>query len=87
MIRVWMGFGLATMLWACAPVAMPEAPEGAALFAENCVVCHGKSGRGDGPWSAGMKPAPADLTRLAAVNNGNFPKVRILSVIDGYDRA
>ncbi len=34
-----------------------------------------------------MKPAPADLTRLAAVNNGNFPKVRILSVIDGYDRA
>ena len=86
MIRVWMWIGVATALSACAPVAMPEASEGAALFSENCAVCHGKSGRGDGPWSAGMNPAPADLTQLAAGNNGHFPKVRILSVIDGYDR-
>lgn len=86
MMRVWMGFGLATVLWACATVDMPESPEGAVLFAENCAVCHGKSGRGDGPWSAGMKPAPADLTQLAAGNNRPFPRARILSIIDGYDR-
>lgn len=71
---------------ACAPVDMPEAPEGAMLFAENCAVCHGSSARGDGPWSAGMVPPPADLTRLSFANGGTFPKARILSVIDGYDR-
>ena len=71
---------------ACAPLDMPEAPEGAMLFGENCAVCHGATGRGDGPWSAGMVPAPADLTRLGLANGGTFPRARILSVIDGYDR-
>lgn len=86
MIRVCMVLGLATVLWACAPVDMPEPPEGAVLFSENCAVCHGNTGRGDGPWSAGMKPAPSDLTQLEANNSGHFPRVHVLSVIDGYDR-
>ena len=65
-------------------VSMPEPDEGAALFAENCAQCHGAGGRGDGPWAAGMTPKPADLTRLS--QGGEFPKARVLSVIDGYDR-
>ncbi|WP_260013368.1 cytochrome c [Sulfitobacter sp. W074] len=28
---------------------MPEAPDGAKFYAENCVSCHGMSGRGNGP--------------------------------------
>ena len=63
---------------------MPEAPEGQALFAENCAQCHGMSGKGDGPWAASLSPRPTDLTRLA--KGGVFPKARVLSVIDGYDR-
>lgn len=86
MKRLYMILGLTTGLWACAPVDMPEPPEGAALFSENCAACHGKTGRGDGPWSAGMKPAPSDLTQLAANNSGDFPRAHVLSVIDGYDR-
>ena len=35
---------------------------GAALFAANCVTCHGAAGRGDGPAAAGLNPPPADLT-------------------------
>ncbi len=71
---------------ACASaVSMPEAPEGRALFAENCVQCHGVSGRGNGPWAGALSPPPADLTRLA--EGGAFPKARVLSVIDGYDRS
>lgn len=69
---------------ACTQPSMPEAPEGAVLFAENCAQCHGAGGKGDGPWAVGMKPAPSDLTELS--QGGAFPKARVLSVIDGYDR-
>lgn len=72
------------ILAACTPAAMPEAPEGAALFAENCVMCHGVTGRGDGELAQGMTPAPSDLTRLS--RKGVFPTARVLSHIDGYTR-
>jgi len=75
--------GVAALV-ACTETSMPEAPEGARLYAENCAQCHGASGIGDGPWAAGMAPPPSDLTRLAV--NGSFPSARVLSVIDGYDR-
>ena len=35
--------------------------EGQRVFAENCVRCHGLTGRGDGPNSVGLNPPPADL--------------------------
>lgn len=76
--------GFVAALAACAPLSMPEPPEGQALFAENCAQCHGAAGRGDGPWASAMTPRPTDLTRLAA--GGTFPRARVLSVIDGYDR-
>ena len=75
---------VAAMLVACAEVSMPEAPEGARLFAENCAQCHGATGQGDGPWAASFSPSPSDLTQLAT--DEGFPRARVLSVIDGYDR-
>ncbi|PVA07503.1 cytochrome C [Thalassorhabdomicrobium marinisediminis] len=62
---------------------MPEAPDGARFFAKNCVSCHGMSGRGDGPSSAGLDPKPTDLTLLARENGGSFPRARALSYIYG----
>lgn len=76
--------GVALVAVACTDTSMPEAPEGARLFAENCTQCHGTTGRGDGPWANSLQPAPTDLTRLSV--NGRFPRARVLSVIDGYDR-
>ena len=64
---------------------MPEPDEGAALFAANCAQCHGATGKGDGPWAAGMRPPPSDLTALSGPDG--FPRARVLSVIDGYDRS
>ena len=67
----------------------PEA-DGRTFFVENCASCHGAGGRGHGPLAAGLDPPPADLTQIAARNGGEFPLVRLLSVIDGYasgDRA
>ena len=75
---------LAGLLVACTQVSMPEPQEGAVLFANNCAQCHGDDGKGAGPWSVGMSPSPSDLTQLAGA--GTFPRARVLSVIDGYDR-
>ncbi|MGH2544403.1 MAG: c-type cytochrome, partial [Ardenticatenaceae bacterium] len=34
---------------------------GMRVYAENCQVCHGLAGRGDGPGAEGLDPPPADL--------------------------
>jgi mono/diheme cytochrome c family protein len=38
---------------------------GKALFEQNCAVCHGAAGRGDGPGAKGLDPAPAVLAGLS----------------------
>lgn len=38
-----------------------NAEAGRALFQQNCVVCHGAAGRGDGPAAFALNPRPADL--------------------------
>jgi putative copper resistance protein D len=44
------------------PYAAPYVDRGAVLYAENCVLCHGATGRGDGPAAASLPIRPADLT-------------------------
>lgn len=58
-------------------------------FRSNCAVCHGLTGRGEGPivdyFAAGGyvdKDFP-DLTLLAKNNKGVFPYKRIYELIDG----
>ena len=52
-------------------------------YVNSCAVCHGDSGRGDGPIVASLKIAPADLTKIQKSNNGVFPFGRVYEVIDG----
>lgn len=35
---------------------------GAALYQQNCAICHGPEGRGNGPAARGLNPPPVDLT-------------------------
>lgn len=35
---------------------------GQQLFAQNCAICHGTGGKGDGPLGQNLTPRPADLT-------------------------
>lgn len=47
---------------AVAPRRAPELARGRALYAESCAICHGASGRGDGPQAARLEPPPANLS-------------------------
>lgn len=38
---------------------------GRPLFQENCVICHGKAGKGDGEAAAAMNPRPKSLAAKA----------------------
>lgn len=44
-----------------APRMAPDLAEGAALYQQQCVACHGASGQGDGPLAGTMEPAPTDF--------------------------
>jgi putative copper resistance protein D len=44
------------------PYAAASVMRGARLFAENCALCHGAGGKGDGPAAAALPIRPADLT-------------------------
>jgi len=55
------------------------------MFVAYCAVCHGTSGKGDGPAASALKKAPADLTMLAIKNGGKFPDTRISQYIAGED--
>ena len=60
-----------------APVITPDPARGAALYAQNCSICHGDTGAGDGPAGVGLEPAPANLRDVARLDQ--------LSLFDLYN--
>ena len=44
------------------PRQAPSLARAAADYATHCAICHGATGRGDGPAARGLTPPPADLT-------------------------
>ena len=44
-------------------------------------MCHGLDGRGKGRVAEALKTPPADLTRIAARHNGQFPSNKVADVI------
>lgn len=80
----YLGVLVLPLLAAC--VAETEVPDGALLFAENCVACHGADAKGGGPAAAGLDVPPPDLTMIAERNGGVFSRNQVASIIDGLDR-
>ncbi len=68
-----------------AVLALPAVAEepGEALFQSFCASCHGVTATGDGPLSDLLMVPVADLTTLAARNEGVFPLVEAVETIDG----
>ena len=55
-------------------------------YQSNCAVCHGATGKGDGPYMrflAYKGKGLGDLTSIARRNGGAFPFQRVYELIDG----
>jgi len=76
----------ALTLVAASPVRADDQQVGGnAIFKTYCASCHGKEARGDGPLSRNLRISPADLTRIAKRNKGEFDEDRIHRIIDGRE--
>jgi mono/diheme cytochrome c family protein len=58
------------------------ANRGRAVYVQLCVVCHGPSGKADGPAAAALRTPPADLTQIGR-RYSEFPTDKIMTWIDG----
>lgn len=67
------------------PAVAQDVDRGRQVYRSYCATCHGMNGGGDGPMTAVMAIQPPDLTRLAALNGGVFPRVRVVYRVDGRD--
>lgn len=52
-------------------------------YMARCATCHGESAEGDGPLAELMTVPVPDLTSIAERNDGVFPMLEIIYVIDG----
>ena len=62
-----------------APPPVRDVDAGRALYARACALCHGASGRGDGPSAAGLATKPSDLTDGRLMNP--LPDAFLVNVI------
>jgi mono/diheme cytochrome c family protein len=68
---------------AAAALAQPKVDLGKREYDSKCAVCHGKDGKGGGPYAEQLKRTLPDLTTLAQRNGGVFPVSRTYETIEG----
>jgi caa(3)-type oxidase subunit IV len=57
--------------------------KGKELFQQNCVLCHGPEGRGDGPASTSLNPKPRNFTSNEGWKNGRAPSQIFKTLTEG----
>ena len=60
--------------------------EGTDSYNSYCAVCHGMSGKGDGPAAPALKAPLPDLTTISQRHNGVFPRKEVEETITGVSR-
>ena len=68
---------------AAAALAQPKVDLGKREYDSKCAVCHGKDGKGGGPYAEQLKRTLPDLTTMAQRNGGVFPVSRTYETIEG----
>jgi mono/diheme cytochrome c family protein len=75
---------IATMIGVADVYAQASSSEfGEKEYLRSCAVCHGRTGKGDGPIAESLNRRPTDLTKLSEGNKGVFPFARTYEVVDG----
>lgn len=81
---------IALAMFAAAPGALAQVTPpassieaGRVEYMQTCAACHGESGLGQGPLAEYLSVDVPGLTRLSAGNDGVFPMLRIIHIIDG----
>ncbi|MBA1273171.1 FTR1 family protein [Stutzerimonas azotifigens] len=69
------------------PAIRPDPARGEPLYAQQCAVCHGDLGHGDGPAGLGLEPAPSNLADRARLDRQSlFDLFNTIGLgIDGSD--
>ena len=52
------------------------------MYTAYCAVCHGLTGKGDGPAAPALKTPAANLTELSKNNGGKYPALRVEAILD-----
>lgn len=66
-----------------ATIAAEKVDPGKSEYEVSCAVCHGMTGKGDGPYKSALTKTPTDLSQLAKKNGGIYPFNRVYEIIDG----
>lgn len=74
---------IAAILAATTLTAMAQEDPGETEYMVACAGCHGESGMGNGPFAEYLNLEVPGLTGLAAANEGEFPFLDTLMVVDG----
>lgn len=73
----------AILILAASTAAAQEADVGQGLYSQHCASCHGAAADGAGPMASYLTmPAPR-LDDLASRNDGKFPMLDVIHIIDG----
>ncbi|KAA9006706.1 c-type cytochrome [Histidinibacterium aquaticum] len=71
------------MVLANSAAAQEDVSWGEHFYQQNCSVCHGEMARGDGELADLLTIPVPDLTTLSEANDGEFPMLDVIHVIDG----
>jgi mono/diheme cytochrome c family protein len=63
------------------PMKATAAHSGEEMYMEYCAVCHGKTGKGDGPAASELKTPTPDLSVLAKNNEGKYPSAHVAAIL------
>lgn len=63
------------------PITYTNPASGSEMYTTYCAVCHGATGKGNGPAASVFTKPPTDLTRLATKNNGKYPAQHVYTVL------